>query len=544
MARSPAPSQIRLFPAANFTGGLNLRADAFLLGPNESPDLLDVVLNMEGGFIQRQVVVPYASALPANPVAMWPFETPNYQQIMVATATNMYYTSGGAWTALTPTVPAMPATVKPRATVFNFLLYMVFGSGGGPIRWDGANATLLTQNWNETIGTEGATDGNMPMCRFVASHMGRLFCAYTTEAGVDYPNRIRWSHANFAEDWRQEDFIDIDVGRDGDFITGIAEFRERLYIFKNNSTTILTGFGPQNFQVTTLSQDIGAVSQEAILVTDVGLFQFSWPQGVYLDRGNGPYPIFYKLYPLVRDGWIPSEYRYQIAMGWVNQMLWCSVPYSDSTVNARTYVYNPWIWKNRYMRFLQGPWYPYSLPISAYATLTEPQGQTPWLAANSQAPYVGQLEQNGSQDNWGGGLTNIDSYFRTRWFDIGQEAVFKRWRHPDFALRPNSNAPILVEVRKDYDPSVVYRTFQLTPGVTAMGAKWDDGTGTVGGLWDDGSGTVGGEWSLLPVNAEGIVRGGSMGSARSVQLSLYAPAGQTWGIDEITFRYVPKRVSG
>lgn len=544
-----APTPIRLAPLADFTGGWNLRADAFQLGSNESPDMLDMTCEIGGGFVQRQVVVPYgAGGLGAGVTVqnLWSFSTPSLNQVVAAYlsggSNHLAWTTGGAWTTLASTYGA----VKPRAAVFNNYLYIVFGGEAPPVRWDGTNATNLGQAWNETIGTEGTNDGNMPEARLICSHAGKMFLAYTTEGGNDYPCRLRWSHDGKPEDWRSEDYIDIDVGRDGDVITAMAEFRDKLYIFKNTSISILSGYGTTNFAVTTISQDIGAVSQEAVCNTDVGLFNFSWPQGVYLDRGTGPYPIFDKIFPLIRDGWIPSAYRNQICMGWVNQNLWCSIPYgSGATTNTRTIVYNPWIYKNRYLRFLQGPWYPYGFGVSAFTRVMQQQGPTMWLAAKANDQWIGQLEQDGSVDDWGGGDTDINSYFRTRWVDLGSPSVIKRWRHPDIAIRNPSQQTINVEVRKDYDPSTVYKTFQLQALAPDTGMEWDDGSGTSGGgKWDDGSGTLGGKWSDLPVNAEAIVRGGSMGSARAVQLSFYAPTGQFWGIDAVSFKYIPKRVRG
>ena len=542
-----APTQIKLAAFSNFEGGWNLRADAFQLAPNESPDMRDVTVEVGGGFVQRQVVQPYASAAVGGTIQnLWSYSTPSLNQVIVqyeaSGASKLAYTTGGAWTD----IATLGSTNKARAAVLNGKFYVVNGPAASG-RWDGTTWTALGQAWNETIVGEGAADGNMPMARMVCAHMGRVWVAYTTESGTDFPSRIRWSHVNCPEDWRQEDFIDIDVGRDGDFITGMAEFRDRLYIFKNSSISVLTGYSTANFAVTTISQDIGAVSQEALLVTDVGLFNFSWPQGVYLDRGTGPYPIFDKLFPLIRDSWIPSAYRSQITMGWVNQMLWCSIPYgSGATTNTLTLVYNPWIFKNRYLRFLQGPWYPYTLGISAFARVTEDQGPTLFLGAKANDKWVGQLDQDGDTDNWGAGAQDINSYFRTQWVDLGSPSVIKRWRHPDIAMRAPGQQSVLVEVRKDYDPSNVYKTFQVGLQQPPYGMEWDDGTGTSGkGKWEDGSGLDGGgRWAPLPVTAEVIARGGSMGSARAVQLSFYAPKGMFWGVDAISFKYIPKRVRG
>lgn len=660
------PTPIRLAPLRDFTGGLNLRADAFQLDPNESPDMMDVSVEIGGGFVQRLAVQPYISGtggwlgtegghpVADPPIALWSYQSPSVSQVIVSTVDGMFYSTGTGWTQIGSNyTTSFTGSLKPRSAVFQDNFYTVFGSIKQPTRWNGTTVATLSQAWNETVGTEGSQDGNMPEARYICSHMSRIFVAYTTESGTDYPNRIRWSHAGFAEDWRQEDYIDIDVGRDGDFITGICEFKDRLYIFKNNSISILSGYGVQNFQVLPYAQDMGAVSQEALLVTEVGLFFFSWPQGVYLDKGNGPYPIFDKLYPLVRDGWIPSAFRSQIAMGWINKNLWVSVPYGGSSVNARTYVYNPWIWKNRYLRFLQGPWYPYSIPASAFATVEQLSGSTMYLAAHPTEGFVGMLEQNASIDSWGNNdsrifTNNIPSYYKTSWQDLGQVSVIKRWRHPDIVMRAEGGSQILVEVRKDYDPATIYKTFQIAPVVPTLGLEWDAGapvpsvttvgtagttsysyvvtalvgtleaeksqeitittgnavlsatnynqiswgalanassynvygrtagaekllgntSGTsfndqggalgtqnppassqVGGMWDDGSGTLGEKWSVLDIAAEAVARGGSMGTARAVQLAFYAPVavdgtGQQWGVDAVSLKYIPKRVRG
>lgn len=457
---------------SDFTGGWNLRADAFQLGQNESPDMRDMTVEIGGGFVQRNVVVPFASGpVPATVENFWSYTTPTVTQVVAATSTHLYYSTGGAWTAAA--TGFNPAN-KPRAAVFNNNLYLVSGSSASA-RWTGTTLTALGTAWNETIGGENPTEGNMPSARYICSHMGRVFIAYTTESGTDHPCRIRWSHVNAPESWRQEDFIDIDLGKNGDVITGIVEFNQRLYIYKNNSISILTGYSTANFAVTTISEDIGAVSQEAIQVSDVGLFTFSWPQGVYLDRtGTGPYPIFDKLFPLTRDGFIDSVYRDQISMGWINQMLWCSIPY-ESPTNSLVLVYNPWIYKNRYLRFLQGPWYPYSLAINNYVTQFQPGGPTLYLASQAGTGNIGQLEQQGSVDNWAGTPTPINSYFKTRWVDLGSPSVVKRWRHPDVAMRTPGDETVTVEVCRDYDNSAVYKTFTLSPPPLQRGMVWSGG---------------------------------------------------------------------
>lgn len=536
------PSPIRVETVADFTGGLNTRANAFQLGQNETPDCLDVDLQIGGGFVQRKVVTAFASANPAvAPMNMWAYTTLSSSAVVIqGTDGKLYTSSGSTWSTVSATVRTIC-----QAAEFNGYLYIMDGTNAA-IGWDGTTAHTEGVTFNEVIGTEGAHDGNVPLAKLCTAHMGRLFIAYTTESAVAFPNRIRWSHAGFPEDWRQEDFIDIDVGRDGDFITNMVEFREKLYIFKNNSTYELAGYGPATFQVIPIAQDIGCVGPLAATVTDVGLFTFSWPNGVYLDKGTGPYPIFDKIYPTIRDGFIPSQYRAKIALGYVNRNLWVGVPWGSSTTNARTLIYDPWIWKNRYMRFLQGPWYPYSLPISCFATLDPPASNAIFLGGHATQAGVGQLEQTGSSDVWGSGITStLNSYYKTNWYDMGQEGVFKRWRHPDFVIRTDSVANIQIDVRRDYDPDTVYKTYfvqQTSP--FSGGLIWDTSSHTTGGKWDDGTGTAGADWNDPASTGETIVSGQSMGVARAVQLTFTGPSGIAWGLDALTLKWITKRLRG
>jgi hypothetical protein len=455
---------------ADYTGGLNTRGNAFQLANNETPDCLDVDLQIGGGFVQRKVVVPWGTSTPSVGMQnMWTYGSPGTSQQVVGQGTDgkLYWSTGTTWTNISSTVHSGLCT----AAEMNGDLYICDGVGA-PIRWTGSAGTALGQSWNETIGGEGANDGNMPIAKLITNHMGMMFLASTTESGTAFTNRIRWSHPGFPEDWRQEDFIDIDVGRDNDFITAIIEYRERLYIFKNSSTYELTGYSPATFQVVPLVQDIGCVGPLALCLSDVGLFTFSWPQGVFLDKGTGPYPIFDKIRPMIRDGFIPEAYASKIALAYVNnQNVWCAVPWQAATVNTRVLVYDPWIWKQRYMRFLQGPWYPYSMPISCFTTLVSTSAGYQYLAAHSSAARVGQLEQIGVQDNWGGGTTSaFQGYYRTDWFDLGQEAVFKRWRHPEFVVRTGTSSPIQVDVYRDYDPTNLSSTYFIQPA-TAQGGN-------------------------------------------------------------------------
>ena len=69
-------SGFKLTALESFSGGLNFRSDQFNLAPNESPDLLNVVVDPRGGVRMRDGVDRRnTTALSADVQGMWGFHT-------------------------------------------------------------------------------------------------------------------------------------------------------------------------------------------------------------------------------------------------------------------------------------------------------------------------------------------------------------------------------------------------------------------------------------------------------------------------------------
>ena len=49
----------------------------------------------------------------------------------------------------------------------------------------------------------------MPAAEHVITHANKVFVAHTFEDGVEYPNRLRWSHEGLPNDFMEDDFIDF-----------------------------------------------------------------------------------------------------------------------------------------------------------------------------------------------------------------------------------------------------------------------------------------------------------------------------------------------
>src|SRR4030042_1987331 len=282
---------IKIINATDFTGGLNLTREQFRIDENESPALLNVDLGQRGGFKLRRAVAPLnATALASDPRSIWIYRTPlGVNQLLANVGDTVLYSTGGNFTDCT--IGAGATTGPFRAVTFNNLCYIQRNAEQVAVKWDGAVDTSLSANsptWQNDLATP--TGGYMPKAKCIANHGGYVWVANTVENGTSYPNRLRWSHAGRPEDYREADYIDSDVGADGDQIVALVPYSDHLLVFKQRSMYAIFGYDYTNFQVATIDRARGTISQDTVVSTPQGIFFFNWPEGVYLydgKRGGG-----------------------------------------------------------------------------------------------------------------------------------------------------------------------------------------------------------------------------------------------------------------
>jgi hypothetical protein len=398
---------IQVINLTDFTGGLNLTPDQFRIAKNESPDLLNVDLGQRGGFTLRRVVSPLnRDALTFDPMSMWVYRNSiGTNQLMVNVVYDVLYSTGGEFTS----VGLADAIGGPmRATTFDDVCYIQRNADQVAVTWDGATDGTLTASgtgaWQDDVAAP--VGGHMPKAKLIASHGGYVWVANTVEDGTAYRNRVRWSHANRPEDWRENDYIDIEVGHDGDEIVALVPYSDHLLVFKTHSLYAIFGYDADSFQVVGVDQQRGTQHQDSVVATPMGVFFFHWPEGVYhYDGKKGGRWISEKIYPAVRDGDIPSAYREKIMLGYGRGRVWVSVPWEDSTNRARTFVYDPGLGK-------EGAWTLYDLPTGPYVE---------WVTSTDThfvGGYVGsyrivKLEQTGVTDDVGDVTDELEDDFST-----------------------------------------------------------------------------------------------------------------------------------
>lgn len=543
MVRKPLP-HILIARLSDFTGGLNLRDDAFSLGPTEVADCLNVRIEPSGGIRQRKTMHYVNSTNLTAGKNIWSFLGNGVTQFVMQDGSDAAWSAGNVtFHAINPdaltTSGIMRAATMSRLTVASSdRLYVQRNAEQVAWKWDGSTATVLADSYggyNDNIGSPAG--GKMPKAKYICTHGGFMFHANTVENSISMPYRLRWSHPGEPEDYRTNDYVDVGAD-DGDAITGIVSAGHALFIFKNRSVWRLTGFDNQSFVLTRLYATIGAVSQEAIALSPQGVYFFDGTRGAFLLDLNGKLVwLWEKLYCKLADNTIPSAYVPTIVCGWMDNRLWVTLPWGTSTGPTKHFVYDPLCGKN-------GAWYVYTYAAAqgntplVYGPMLEwrPNATTVMLLQiGNGGTAIQQLEfDESSTDTFASsGLlptSTFNCYFTTSWFSAGAPGFKKAFKRPTFVVGGSKATTIAMQVFKDYETITPKSTTNITVTPTA-------GSGTAWGTANWGSF----DWGTTAAQDQAIVRGSNMGVLYAVQLNVSTPPGSWLSLNAIELHYILRR---
>ena len=523
--------QFKLEVLEAFTGGLNLRSDQFNLAENESPDLLNVVVDPRGGIRQRDGVDRLnTTALSSDIKGIWGFFTDSgTSQIMVNHGTAVAYATTGNFTDLTG-ITARTAGSRVYGTTMNNVAYGVSGDKVS-FRWDGSTAADLGLVLNGSAG-------NFPQCQYVTFWNNFAWTANTVESGTSHPSRVRWSNSNDPEKWTAADYVDIDIGERGDYITGLVPAGDRLLVFKSNSVHAIYGFDSDSFQVVNLTNDVGSIPLSSPVSTTFGAFFGYANNGVYAYDGERFIWLFAKLQPAIDDGRIRNLETNPPQLAWGNNKLYVSVDWLEDGVTARrTLIYDPTMGEG-------GAWVTTDIdaaPLYAYnppnATSTVYGG----CVANTGILVDVEDAQNRTSDRYVGSTeAHIVSYFVTRWVTGRDPIVKKRWGRPRVVLSAESTITLPILIYKDFDKSEQSNAFELSVTGKVSQSRWDTAK------WDDADAASAyvAEWdaisSSLTANVQNLP---TLGTGRSISMKVSGPSTNNhWEVNALAFTYTPRRL--
>ena len=354
---------------ADFKGGLNLRADQFNIAENESPAVLNVEVDPRGGVRRRNGVTKVnATALTDDIISLFTHYEAGQNQILASvnpstasSTTEVFWNedaSGDFFGPMERTTGTLVFSGSQPATgvTFNDYTYIVNGSmlasphaTGSAIQWHGNNALPGSYPGYMTPDLDGS-DGHFPCARYTTTWAEHVWVAYTEEL-IDgtQKNRVRFSKVNDAENWTATDYIDIDIGEDGDHITAIIPDADRLLVFKQNSIYAIYGFSRDSWEVRNLTRTAGCREGTQPVAATAGVFFWYAEEGIYIVSYDDVAWVFERIKPaMTYDVGQPAlTLDTPPALMWSGERLWVSVDYqsndglSESNQNNRR---NMFVW--------------------------------------------------------------------------------------------------------------------------------------------------------------------------------------------------------
>lgn len=386
----------RPFPFNNFSGGLNLRDKADVVGDREAIDLLNVEFTERGAVRQRDGYEDLTTADLTNRVdSLSPYyNAAGARQLIAGCGTRLeaLNASGGALASLTG-LTGGPWQFVRFGDLTHENLYAANASNPAA-RWDGANWTAGTAlatvdgvagrampkagSLAVTAALPGTTSGSNAANRLIATAFGTQTTAGPGGAPSS-PSRVYFSNPGAPEVWetdgsagppvRGRNYLDLTPG-DGERIMAAVTWRELVFIFKETKFFILWGEGTASdgtptFQVREVVNSIGLASPQAVAVGRDGVY-FMNRRGVYRTSGGDPVLLSDVIAPMWMQD--PEAYFRSSSINlarldlcrllWHMERVYLAVPTGGATDNDRVLVYDT-----------QHQWWSlYDVPASALAS--------------------------------------------------------------------------------------------------------------------------------------------------------------------------------
>lgn len=528
-------NRIEIEEQRDFTGGLNLKEEIVNLQKNETFDLQNVDIDRRGGFSLRRGSRPFiavATGLPlgGTPDSGYTYVDPtNVRHILACRGGHVRRWDGAAWQDVLVNVGSGRTQF---AEMLNNL-YILRPSGAQVHRWAGAGLSTLIPT---TVGAyhndlTAPTANTFPPCNTLAVHGEVMWAGGVNEAAGFQPNRLRWSHPGRPEDWREQDYIDIDADDENGQIRALVSFGSRLIVFKDHAVYAVHGAAPAGFSVVELTKEVGVPSAAAVTSTEQGIFFWDTDTGLWEYNGKEFKHTFEPLYSLIDDNKINTAFSNQTIVQWHNQRAWVNVPFSAAPYAGTflTLVFDPSAGKD-------GAWTLHTVQPFGWWIHHGSAGGDLHLLGGRQG-YVFEFDVEGFYYDTDISLFQdlpITAWYTTRWYDADVRAVKKRWKRPVFVMQGGAEQRTIVEVLTDYDPTKVSKTFELLTTLDATEGIWDADD------WDD---FLWAAETLLAGDKAVILRGSPLGSGVAKALRMKnTTAGQDWRVHGLTMKWISKRL--
>lgn len=321
-------------------GGLRLLQDQTEVGSNAAVDMLNADLDRDGRVRCRDGYAKFTSSALAGDVMSVAAQP--------ATGVLLAWAVGGTYYALTAagavssSINAGGGTTPAMWLVKNPVSIATLDTAGHVISYNSASDTWA----NVDVVALGAVSDTWSVVGVTPTSDRTVLAGGSTN-----PDRVTFSDPGGAA-WTSTSWVEFSKW-DSDPISGVANYRDRMIVFKGRKFAVFTGEtllqnGSPVFNYFMVDTGVGLVARLGVAKAAEGVY-FVGKDGIYLTQGDRPTKVSGALDPLFRGtvtspyagSAISQQYLSQAGLTMYRERLYFSVATGASTVNNRLFVFDP-----------------------------------------------------------------------------------------------------------------------------------------------------------------------------------------------------------
>jgi len=237
-------------------------------------------------------------------------------KILKILGNKIYSLEGTTWTERA----TLPVTPTKSLDYVNFMdkIYIAVDTSG--------LVELDPSDWSITTVT------NAPDADGITAHANRLYAIYD--------KKLHYSGLRDVDNWNVVDesgSIQVDTSF-GEDLVAVTVFNNHVVVLSDNGLYELYGTGPSNYQLMTITREIGCISQKSVIELNNTLFWLG-SDGVYAyDGGNLPEKISWGIETYIQR--LNKDYDYIVQGGRDGRRYYLSLPFDNETTAINTLVYD------------------------------------------------------------------------------------------------------------------------------------------------------------------------------------------------------------
>lgn len=488
----------------NFSGGLNLTADAIHVKDTETVDALNVDFDTRGA-VKKRLGSVQRGATDANDDMdfLLPYRTPGgASNLLVILQGQLAQYADGSFVRTAMAGSTQNATALNHGVAAGGSAYVV-NNTDGTLKVNGTTATRL--------GTAAGAAGNHPKARYVTFHKNKLFFG-NCNAGAN-PSRVIFTGSDLTptdlEYFKTLSVVDFDPD-DGDEITALVPFLDQLTVFKRNKIFTLRGQPTITSLIKVLANPaLGCVAPRTACAWDKGVMFLS-TRGVFSFDGARATRVSEKIDPAL-NALPPDTLAGASAIVFQQRYYLFVSENAASPANDAAYVFD----------FTTGTWTRYVGWNVRHAAIWNRAGGDEFFGIDDASRSKLVQYRQGSSDLG----ANIASRFVTKWFDFGVPERRKMARRMYVYFEASGQYQVQVDVFKSYQTN---GPSQYLVDLDPLGWVW--GTSKWGvDRWGTGLDTI-------------QKRLTGLGTHTTFMVKVYDDSTHDWTLEGLAFVLIPRNL--